>query len=91
MKLITLTFLSRKNCSDWYLYRSIWSSNRKDRYYQRLRCVEADLQRLCEGKYKGTGRPGRFNGKINFEDLARFDHTGILNDQITVYTKILKH
>jgi len=51
--------------------------------------IDADLKWLYEGKYNGTGRPRRFDGKINFEDLARFDNAGMLDDKITVYTKVV--
>ena len=49
--------------------------------------ADADLQWLYEGEYKGSGRPKKFDGKIDFEDLDRFDYSGMLDDKITVYTK----
>jgi hypothetical protein len=51
--------------------------------------VDADLQWLYEGQYKGIGRPKRFDGKVFFDDLARFDYVGMLDDKITVYTKVV--
>ena len=51
--------------------------------------VDADLQWLYQGEYKGFGRPRKFDGKIDFNDLGRFDHAGILDDKITVYTKVV--
>lgn len=50
--------------------------------------VDADLQWLYEGKYSGFGRPKKYDGKIDFEDLARFDHVGMMDDKITVYTTV---
>ncbi|ABM03427.1 hypothetical protein Ping_1631 [Psychromonas ingrahamii 37] len=46
--------------------------------------VDADLQWMYEGQYNGIGRPRRFDGKVNFEDLARFDYVGVLNEKIAV-------
>ncbi|MGB5445917.1 MAG: transposase [Psychromonas sp.] len=51
--------------------------------------VDADLQWLYQGNYNGIGRPRRFDGKIDFEDLARFEHAGILDEKITVYTQVV--
>ncbi|WP_051369188.1 transposase [Psychromonas arctica] len=51
--------------------------------------VDADLQWLYQGKYNGIGRPRRFDGKIDFEDLGRFESVGILDDNITVYTQMV--
>ena len=51
--------------------------------------VDADLQWLYKGKYKGFGRPTKFDGKIDFNDLGRFDYAGIVKDKITVYTKVV--
>jgi hypothetical protein len=39
--------------------------------------------------YSGIGRPRRFDGKINFEDLACFTHVAILDEKITVYTQVV--
>ena len=51
--------------------------------------VDANLQWLYYGKYTGVGRPQKFDGKVDFNDLNRFDHTGILTDEITVYSKVV--
>ena len=52
--------------------------------------VDAHLRWLHEGEYSGTGRPKKFDGKINFEsDLNRFDCIGCLDDKITVYAKVV--
>ncbi len=52
--------------------------------------VDANLQWLYEGVYKGSGRPKKYDGKVDFDtDLYRFDHAGALNDTTEVYTKIV--
>ena len=50
--------------------------------------VDAHLQWLYEGEYTGIGRPKKFDGKIDFEDLERFEYAGILDDQVTIYTTV---
>ena len=51
--------------------------------------VDANLTWLYEGEYTGVGRPKKFDGKVNFTKLTRFDQVGRLNDKVTVYSKIV--
>ena len=45
----------------------------------KLRC-DADLQWLYHGKQTGVGRPKEYDGKVNFDDLERFNLYGQLDD-----------
>ena len=52
--------------------------------------VDANLQWLYTGKYKGKGRPRKFDGKVNFDDdLSRFDHLGTDDSGVDIYTSIV--
>ncbi|MCO1335109.1 hypothetical protein MO867_12280 [Microbulbifer sp. OS29] len=52
---------------------------------------DANLQWLYEGTYKGTGRPRKYDGKVDFDtDMHRFDYVGFLNEKTEVYTKIVQ-
>jgi len=52
--------------------------------------VDADLKWLYEGEYKGSGRPKKYDGKIDFEkDLKRFEYNGTLADGEDVYAKVV--
>lgn len=50
--------------------------------------ADANLLWLYEGVYSGTGRPRKYDEKVDFiADLNRFEHAGALNDSTEVYTK----
>lgn len=51
--------------------------------------IDANLQWLYEGGYNGQGRPKRFDGKVDIEDLCRFDFAGIFDTKVKVYTKVV--
>jgi hypothetical protein len=52
--------------------------------------VDADLQWLYEGQYRGLGRPRKFDGKVNFKkDLGRFEQLDDLDDGVQVYTQVV--
>ena len=51
--------------------------------------IDANLQWLYKGQYNGVGRPKKFDGKVDFDDLGRFGRAGILDNKITVYTKVV--
>jgi hypothetical protein len=55
----------------------------------KLRC-DADLLWLYTGTYCGSGRPKRFDGKVDFDrNLKRFDQVGTFDDGVEVYTQRL--
>ncbi|MCO1337138.1 hypothetical protein MO867_22710, partial [Microbulbifer sp. OS29] len=44
--------------------------------------IDTNLQWLYEGAYKGTGRPRKYNGRVDFDtDMHRFDCVGFLNEK----------
>ena len=52
--------------------------------------VDADLQWLYKGEYCGSGRPSKFDGKVNFEnDLDRFEEVGFLDDGVEIYAQVV--
>jgi len=52
--------------------------------------VDANLHWLYEGEYRGTGRPRKYDQKIDFDaDLNRFDDAGVLDNKISVHTKVV--
>lgn len=52
--------------------------------------VDANLRWLYEGEYKGSGRPKKYNGKVDFEnDLNRFKKEGALDDKVTFYSSVV--
>ena len=52
--------------------------------------VEADLLWLYKGGYSGTGRPRKYDGKVDYDaDLQRFDDVGDLDDKVRVYTQVV--
>ncbi|WP_444930661.1 transposase [Microbulbifer sp. SSSA002] len=51
--------------------------------------IDANLQWLYEGEYNGQGCPKRFDGKVDLEDLCRFDFARIFDAQVKVYTKVV--
>ena len=51
--------------------------------------VDADLQWLYGGQYRGLGRPRKFDGKVDFKkDLDRFEQLDDL-DGVQVYTQVV--
>lgn len=53
---------------------------------------DANLRYLYTGPRKpGPGAPKRYDGKVYFDDLSRFEHVGSLDDQphIEIYTRCL--
>jgi len=50
--------------------------------------INADLQWLYKEKYRGFGRPKKYDGKIFFDDLARFEHVGMIDEKVTVYATV---
>lgn len=54
--------------------------------------IDANLKYLYEGTQKsGRGRPREYDGKVDFNDLSRFDFEGELVDGSKVYSQILWH
>ncbi|GLS26935.1 hypothetical protein GCM10007877_26540 [Marinibactrum halimedae] len=52
--------------------------------------IDADLQWLYQGNYRGKGRPQKYDGKVNFDhELLRFHHDGILENGEEVYSEIV--
>ena len=55
----------------------------------KLRC-DAHLRWLYEGPYSGSGRPQKYDGKIDLDgELERFDSHGTLDDGVAVYSKVV--
>lgn len=55
----------------------------------KLRC-DAHLRWLYEGPYAGSGRPQKYDGKIDLNgELERFDSHGALEDGVAVYSKVV--
>lgn len=55
-----------------------------------LRC-DANLRYFYRGAYSGWGRPKRYDGKVEFQDLSRFVYEGELEKKLHVYTQTLWH
>ena len=58
----------------------------------KLRC-DANLRHLFCGQQKKRGRPRRYDGKVNLQDLSRFDSVGTVEgeDHLDVYTAVVNH
>jgi hypothetical protein len=55
----------------------------------KLRC-DANLKHLYTGKQNpGRGRPRRFIGKVDFDDLSDFDEHQLENKRINLYSKVV--
>ena len=51
---------------------------------------DADLKWLYRGSYSGSGRPKRYDGKINFDrDVDRFDDEGLFERTVRVLSKVV--
>ena len=57
----------------------------------KLRC-DANMRYLYTGlkREKGSGRQKTYDGKVNWQDLSRFDYIGT-EEEIEIYTLILNH
>jgi len=52
--------------------------------------IDADLQWLNQEKYKGRGRPKKYDGKVNIHtEKARFNHVGAFENKTQIYSKVL--
>lgn len=58
----------------------------------KLRC-DANLRYLFTGQQKRRGRLRRFDGKVNFQELSRFDSVGRVKgeDHLDLYTAVVNH
>lgn len=56
----------------------------------KLRC-DADLRYLYRGAYSGLGRPKRYDGKVDFNELSRFVYEGEGEQNLHVYVQTLWH
>jgi len=58
----------------------------------KLRC-DANLRYLFCGQRKKRGRPRRYDGKVNFQGLSRFDSVGTVKgeDHLNLYTAVVNH
>lgn len=48
-----------------------------------------DLQYVNTKPYPGHGRPAKYDGKVSFSDLSRFDHVAELEPGLDLYTQVL--
>ncbi len=54
--------------------------------------ADANLRYLYKGpKRLGPGRPKTYDGKVNWDDLSRFDRLNTEDDHIVLYHQILNH
>ena len=58
----------------------------------KLRC-DANLRYLFTGQQNKRGRRRRYDGKVNFQDLSRFDSVGTVKgeDHLELYTAVVNH
>jgi hypothetical protein len=56
----------------------------------KLRC-DANLRYFYYGAYAGMGRPKRYDGKVDFDNLSRFVYEGELAPQLHLYAQTLWH
>lgn len=56
----------------------------------KLRC-DANLKYFYKGSYSGFGRPKRYDGKVDFENLSRWVYEGEKYKDLHVYTQTLWH
>ena len=52
---------------------------------------DANLQYFYEGEQKAKGRKRKFDGKVNYDDMIRFDSLGELEPNIYGWTQTLWH
>lgn len=48
-----------------------------------------DLQYVNTKSYPGHGRPAKYDGKVSFSDLSRFDHVAELEPGLDLYTQVV--
>lgn len=48
-----------------------------------------DLQYVNTKPYPGHGRPAKYDGKVSFSDLSRFDHVAELEPGLDLYTQVV--
>jgi len=53
--------------------------------------ADADLQYLFHGKQRSQGRHRKYDGKVYFDDLSRFDYEGQVDKDLHVYSQTLRH
>jgi DDE superfamily endonuclease len=54
--------------------------------------IDANLRYLYQGPYRpGPGRPNTYDGKVNWDDLARFDKVETDDADIVLYHQVLNH
>lgn len=54
--------------------------------------IDANLRYLYQGpKRPGPGRPKTYDGKVNWEDLSRFETAQTEDDDIVLYHQVLNH
>jgi hypothetical protein len=52
--------------------------------------IDADLQWLNQEKYKGRGRPKKYDGKVNIHtEKARFNYVGTFENKTQIYSEVL--
>ena len=56
----------------------------------KLRC-DANLRHFYRGAYSGLGRPKRYEGKVDFDDLSRFVYEGEIQPHLHVHAQTLWH
>jgi DDE superfamily endonuclease len=54
--------------------------------------IDANLRYLYQGpKRPGPGRPKTYDGKVNWDDLSRFENVETEDDDIVLYHQVLNH
>jgi len=54
--------------------------------------IDANLRHLYKGPQRcGPGRPKTYDGKVNWDDLSRFEHVETDDDHIMLYHQVLNH
>ena len=56
----------------------------------KLRC-DADLRYLYRGAYQGRGRPKQYDGKVSFDNLARWVYEGEVEPDLHLFAQTLWH
>jgi hypothetical protein len=56
----------------------------------KLRC-DANLQFLYTGEQKRRGRPRKYAGKVDLNDLSRFTFVGMVQPDVNLYTAVVFH
>jgi DDE superfamily endonuclease len=54
--------------------------------------IDAHLRYLYQGPHRpGPGRPKTYDGKVNWDDLSRFEKVATDDDEIVLYHQVLNH